>query len=475
MKKSQWLSVLMTSVLLTTAVSASVQAASGGSKAPVQNTAAKTAKVKEGQASWTINGAQATLKTIEIGGYKLYALGQLTTALGASLTSGTGSVVITDAAGLHTITLKAGSKSYTVDGTARSFTTAPTVSGGKLYVELSAIVYGLGGELYGSPLEILSAARPQGEFSTPQWAADGTILATLEGDAEQMYKLSATPGTYRVLESDGQASGFAVSADRSQGAFTDETGQLYVINLSNGQIKALGTDTSVKTDLAWAADGKTLYFVQGDKQEKLAKVSVDTGEITTVLADKVENKSELGISPDGTKAVYIVNITGTAKNDADSTEDSLTVDYSKAGEQLYTLDLTAKDAAPAAITTSDDNKLYPEIANDGTVTYLSADPNGNALNTLKSVKTDKTAANLQLDIEPNWIEQAGSSLVVSGTAADGSSRIYSIAATGAKTELFRTTESVSEVAVSADGSKLAVTINGKLWEIVNGKAVQLTK
>ncbi|AKG35910.1 TolB family protein [Paenibacillus durus] len=477
MKRNQWLSVLMASALLVSVSEASVYAAAGtnGSKPAAVKSSAKAAKIKEGSAAWTINGVQQTIKTIDARGYKLYSVSQLAAGLGAGLKAEAGGLALTDRASVHTIKLKAGSKSYSVDGVNRSFTTAPTVYGGKLYVELSAIVYGLGGELFGSPLQILSIARPQGEFDTLHWAADGSLLANREGETTEIYKFASSPGSYRLFSSDSRAADFSVSDDRRFGAFTDESGQLLVINLASGAVQPLGTDTSVKTDLTWSADGKTIYFIQGDKQEKLSKISVDTGAVTELLADKVENKSELQISADGKKAVYIVNITGTAKNDADSTEDSLTVDYSKAGEQLYQLDLSTKDAKPAALTSSGDNKLYPEILADGTVAYLSADPDGKAPNTLKTLKPDGTFADIPLDIEVVWAQEGAGGLIASGTAADGTSRIYAITAAGVSKELFRTTQDISEVAVSGDGAKLGVISGGKLWEIENGKAVQLTK
>ncbi|WP_376717982.1 hypothetical protein [Paenibacillus forsythiae] len=202
---------------------------------------------------------------------------------------------------------------------------------------------------------------------------------------------------------------------------------------------------------------------------------MDTGTVTELLADKVENKSELRVSADGKKAVYIINITGTAKNDADSTEDSLTVDYSKAGEQLYQLDLSVKDAKPAALTTSGDNKLYPEILADGTVVYLSADPDGKAPNTLKTLKPGGTFAEIPLDIEVVWAQEGAGGLIASGTASDGTARIYAVTTAGASKELFRTNRGISEIAVSGDGAKLGVISDGKVLEIENGKAVQLTK
>lgn len=53
--------------------------------------------------------------------------------------------------------------------------------------------------------------------------------------------------------------------------------------------------------------------------------------------------------------------------------------------------------------------------------------------------------------------------------------IYAISADGAKSELFRTAEDVTEVSASHDGSKLALVSGGTLWLVQNGKALQLSK
>ncbi|MNE88597.1 hypothetical protein D3C80_1859210 [compost metagenome] len=78
-------------------------------------------------------------------------------------------------------------------------------------------------------------------------------------------------------------------------------------------------------------------------------------------------------------------------------------------------------------------------------------------------------------MEASWSTSVATGLVVSGTAADGSTTIYSIDASGSKTVLFHTNEDVSEVAVSHDGSKLAIVSDGKVLLIQNGQALQLTK
>lgn len=441
----------------------------------VSAAAVKTAAVQEGSTTWSINGTPVALSTINSGGYKLYSLSQVAGELGAGLVLGSSGFLLNDSKGLHNVQIQAGVKSYQVDGEAQEFTVAPVVHNNKTYVELTKLVTALGGELQADTSSILSFARPTGQFDTLHWNADGALIAN-QGDAEStmIYKFSLVPGNYDLFSSNSSVMDYAVSPDQKWGAFSNETGIMQLINLSSGVITTLGKDTSVKTDLVWSSDGKTIYFIQGDKQEKLAQISVETGEVKALLEDKVENKSELRVSADGKTAVYIVNVTGTAKNDADSTEDSLTVDFSKAGEQLYKLDLATKGAKPAALTTALDNKLYPEILAGGSVVYLSADPEGTAANTLKSITADGTSTDITLSAEANWAAGVSTGLVVAGLAADGSTVIYSIAGGAAPVEVFRTAEDVSEVSVSNDGSKVAIVSDGKILVIQNGKAVQLS-
>lgn len=471
MTNSKWISAALASALLVTGGAVSVLATSSN----VSAAAVKTAAVGEGSTTWTVNGTQVSLSTINSGGYKLYSLSQVAGELGAGLVLGSSGFLLNDSKGLHNVQIQAGVKSYQVDGETQQFTIAPVVYNSKTYVELSKLVTALGGEVQADTSSILSFARPAGQFDTLHWSADGSLVAN-QSDAEStlLYKFSQVPGNYDLFSSNESVVDYAVSADQQWGAYNDETGQLKLINLSSGAISSLGKDTSVKTDLVWSNDGKTIYFVQGDKQEKLAQISVETGTVKALLEDKVENKSELRVSADGKSAVYIVNVTGVAKNDADSTEDSLTVDFSKAGEQLYKLDLTAKDAKPVALTTALDNKLYPEILGNGSVVYLSADPEGTAANTLKTIAADGAITDITLGAEASWSTAISTGLVVSGLTADGSTVIYSIANGAAPVELFRTAEDVSEVAVSNDGSKLAVVSDGKVLLIQNGAAVQLS-
>lgn len=471
MKNGKWISVALASALLVTGFAGSVQTASAG-----QAAATAAVKANEGSAEWKVNGAAASFRTVDAGGYKLYALSQIASSINAELSvSPSGSYTITDSRGLHTLVIQAGQATYSADGETLAFASAPVIHNGKVYAELTAVVQALGGELFPESRLILDQARPEGEFDSLHWAADGTVLANrTDTDTPAIYKFGTESGRYALHSTDSRISGYAVSPDGRLGAFSDEKGQLSLIDLVGGRVKTLGKDSAVKTDFAWAADGQTLYYIAGDKQEKIAKVDLATGKTSDVLADKVDNKSELRVSEDGGKLIYIVNITGTAKNDADNTEESLTVDYSKAGEQLFQLDLGAKEAKPAALTAGPENKLYPEIQTDGTVVYLSADPEGNEANALKAIQGDKENR-LSFNAEPFWMSQAGGRLYAAGIADDGSSVVYALAANGEASQIFRTAEQVSEIAVNADGSKLAVIIGGKLWIVQGGQTIQLTK
>ncbi|KWX85307.1 hypothetical protein AMQ83_25550 [Paenibacillus riograndensis] len=343
MRNSKWFSAALASAILVAGGAGSIAATSSSANAAT----VKTAAVKESSMTWSVNGTPVALSTINSGGYKLYSLNQVAGELGAKLIISSSGFELNDSKGLHNVIIKAGAKGYQVDGAAQQFTVAPVIYNGKAYVELTKLVTALGGELQAEDQTILSFARPEGQFDTLHWNADGSIIANKsDSETAQLFKFNAYPGDYEIFSSNSSASDFAVSADQKWGAFTDETGQLKLINLASGAISSLGTDTSVKTDLVWSADGKTIYFIQGDKQEKIAQISVETGVVKAVLEDKVENKSELRLSSDARAVVYIDTVTGVTKTDADSTEDSLTVDFSKAGEQIYKLDLAAKDAKP---------------------------------------------------------------------------------------------------------------------------------
>ena len=207
-------------------------------------------------------------------------------------------------------------------------------------------------------------------------------------------------------------------------------------------------------------------------------MSVDSGKITSVLADKVENKSDIRLSADDKTVLYAVNITGVAKNDKDSTEDSLSIDFSGAGSQLFTLDLTAKDAKPVQLTTTSDNKLYPNLLADGRAVYVSGDTEGKVENSvLKVVQAkEKKVSDLVADVDVSVaVISAKGQLIIAATEKDGKSSIYVVKADGSKSKLYTTEGTITEVFPSADGSQVAVIEDGQVKLVANNQAVTLTK
>ncbi|MCA1295808.1 hypothetical protein LBW89_22640 [Paenibacillus sp. alder61] len=472
MKMSRVLGMILASAVVTSAATLTSAAAAGQKPVATQSGASQLKVVNQ---SVVIDGASISLKSVTVNQVALYSLRDLAGGLGASIKQSGVELTVTDSMGLHTVILKAGSKSYRVDGSDAQFAVAPQSVQGSLYVEPIALVNALGGEALPDTGEIHSMARLSGQFSAPLFDAAGNVLVTQE-DAEipQLIKLGKN-GQYDVFSDNGNIVGAALSPDRTAAAFTDENGALFLLNMGNGTVKRLGTDTSVKTDLTWSADGKKIYFIQGDKQEKIAYISLDEAKVTEVLADKVENKSEVQVSPDGKKLVYFVTMTGKAETDKEGTEGSLTIDYSKAGTQAFSLELGNKEAKPVQLTKDQDNKLYLSILPDGSASYISADPEGQVQNSvLKLISPDGTKiSNLVADVDVVSSEVIGGKLMILAEDANGS-HLFEVTPAGAKTELFGTKAAVSEWAVAADGT-IAVIADGKVILVKDGKTTELTK
>ncbi|TYA11008.1 hypothetical protein FRY98_24920 [Paenibacillus faecis] len=473
MKMSRVLGMILASAVVTSAATLTSAAAAGQKPAATQSGASQLKVVNQ---SVVIDGASISLKSVTVNQVALYSLRDLAGGLGASIKQSGTELTVTDSMGLHAVILKAGAKSYRVDGSDAQFAVAPQSVQGSLYVEPIALVNALGGEALPDTGEIRSMARLSGQFSAPLFDAAGNLLVTQE-DAEipQLIKIGKN-GQYDVFSNNGNIVGAALSPDRTAAAFTDENGALFLLNMGNGTVKRLGTDTSVKTDLTWSADGKKIYFIQGDKQEKIAYISLDEAKVTEVLADKVENKSEVQVSADGKKLVYFVTATGKAETDKEGTEGSLTIDYSKAGTQAFSLEkLGNKEAKPVQLTKDQDNKLYLSILPDGSASYISADPEGQLQNSvLKLISPDGTKiSNLVADVDVVSSEVIGGKLMILAEDANGC-HLFEVAPAGAKTELFGTKAAVSEWAVAADGT-IAVIADGKVILVKDGKTTELTK
>jgi WD40 repeat protein len=407
------------------------------------------------EAKIVVDGQSFSVRTIQVKGVELVSVRDLARSFGIVPDYAASSITLNTEA---TVRLTVGSLAYTVNGENKAFAVAPLEIGGAVYVERNAVVEALGGSIEGQGKEavIHSFKLLDGSYSSLRWISDNRILAVRQDD-KSVYVIDPANKKGDRLTSDQDATDLVVSPDGKSGVYATSTGTLKVINLQTGLIRTVSTDTTVKTDLVWSPDGASVYFVQGDNQEKLSVLQLNTGSITNLLNDKVNYKSELRVSADAKRLLYIVNVTGVATNDSNSTEESLTIDYSKAGSQLLQLALDTKDAKPVVLASGKTNKLYPQILKDGTAAYIRTDPDAaNPVGSLQLVSApDKAvAAAADLDAEEATLTPTGE-LVVTGLDKSGQSQIVLVQPDGSTKKLAASTD-ISGVVSSADGRLVAL-------------------
>jgi hypothetical protein len=456
----------MATTVLSTVISVSTVSAATAIKAPAIIST-----------SLNFNGAPAELRTIQVNQVKLYAVRDLAKALGASLELANGAVSLQLE---NNVVIKDKITGYTVNGATMNFTTAPKNVGGTLFTELNSIVDGLGGSVEtdaSGKMTFRSFKLLEGNFNSINWIDGNKVIATQEGDAKAIYKLDPSTLTSELYSDNEDALSMVVSPDGKYGVYTNENAQLILMTLNPGVISTLSLDKSTKTDLTWSADNKSVYFTQGDNQEKISYIDLASKTIKTVLEDKVNFKSDLRLSADGTKILYNQNITGTATNDADSTEDSLKVDFSKAGTQLYSLDLVTAGAKPVKLTDGMSNTIYGNILNDGSAVYINIDPaDEKARGTLKIVSPAGVIKDLvtDLDVISSVLTSEGK-FIITGTDAAGKFHVAAVTTDGKKTDLVTSNDEINGTSLSPDGTAVFATIGGKIIVIKNGSIVPLTK
>lgn len=477
--KQKMLSMVVASALVTAAVATATASAAPVGKQPTKVSA--NTDVRNVLANPIVNttlvvdGISNTVKSIKDGSNVLYAAADLANALGASYINSGNQVTLLNE--FHTVELTAGSTAYKLNGKDADLKVAPKSVNGSVFVELSEVVDALGGQIEGSN-QVHSIKVLSGIFSAPRFVNNTTVIVNKD-DAEttEVYKLRTANNKNEVFSTVDEASAIVVSPDGKYGVYTNENAQLILVNTATGTSELWSSDSSVKTDITWTADSQKIYFAQGDKQEKIGTASLNSSAVNTVLSDKVENKAELHVSADGKKLLYTVNVTGVASSDKDSTEESLTIDYSKAGSQLFSLDLTKKDAKPVQLTKALDNKLYGSILNDGRVVYISADSEGKVENdVLKVISADaKNITDLIADANVIWDGVTVNDELVVATQGAAGTKIFILAKDGSKKELYSTTEEVTEVAMSGDGAQIALIADSKVIVVSGGQAITLTK
>lgn len=422
--------------------------------------------------AFTINGVSANLHTFSANGATQVALRELGTQLGAGVTAGSDGYTV-ELNG-HVVELKLNSKVAKVDGVDQQWSAPVSKVGDAAYADLKALVEALGASLEAGQdgTTWIDANLLQGADRV-QWLDANRLIASQDTeDGRVDYLVNAKTGSFVKLSLAAGASELAIAPNGHVAAYTNEAGEVYIVELNSRLSFKVSADTNIKPELVWAADSSAIYFLQGDKGSVIAKLDLKAEKISVILDDKVDYKSNLGVSNDGKTFTYTVTKPGTVVADANKPvdEDDVSIDTKGTEPQVYayTVDPSNKDNKPVQLTTSTDNKVFFSTAADGSsVSFVSVGTDDAALSKLLSVAKDKTTKTLFDKADVYDAAQSGSSLILLTAGEGDNEAIYEVDASGNSKLLYSVSGNVSEV-VAKDGA-LAIVDDGRVYVNVGGQ------
>ncbi|MBB3109560.1 hypothetical protein FHS18_001623 [Paenibacillus phyllosphaerae] len=465
MKKTVIISVLAA------AVSTSVVSAASAATITAAN-------VQVSQSLVYINDVPAPVRTIVKDGVTLVSVRDLGAAAGALFAPGENRAIMAYING-HSIELHAGSATVLVDGEPVELEAAVENVNSSLYIELTGYVDALGvdsttddtGSVWIETFQKLEGAE------APVWLDPSTILVSVltETGSRADYKVSTAKGEFTEVFRTETASELTASPDGKKAAYTDAAGAVYIIDLATKSTTKVTSDDTIKPELVWAADSSAIYFLQGDKGSVVAKLALD-GTITKVLEDKVDYKSDLAVSTDGTKFVYTVIKPGAVTADASKPveSDDVVIDMTGTEPQLYYFDASVKDGKPVKLTDKADDKVFVGAsAGAGTAFYVSSEE-GKATSSLIAVSSDKSVKTLVGDKDVVQAVYTGEKLYALTATATGGEIIEVDPTSGTAKVLYTVSEDVSEI-VAGKGTSIAIVENGQVKVFQDGKWKAVTK
>ncbi|RNB89948.1 hypothetical protein EDM56_12405 [Brevibacillus fluminis] len=338
-----------------------------------------------------------------------------------------------------------------------------------------------------APVNVLA-----GFSSTPRWIGASTLLVThITEESKQDFTVQVPAGTYTpVVGGTSDAADLVVSPDGKYAAYTNDANLVFIVDLATHTAKQASEDKSYKADLQWSKDGSKLYFIQGDKANVIAQLTVADGKVSAVLDDKVNYKSDLQVSEDGSKLVYVVEKDGmltadsVKENNVESVEQAkVELNLDGTEPQLFVFDTTVKDGKALQLTSKSDNKSFVTLLHNGRVAYVSADmEKENQPSVLKLVTLDgKETKDLLTDL--NVLQNIGTPdghLFVLAADKAGKKAVYQVdGASGVKVKKWDVPDATIQVVVSADAKQIAVTqataTGEKVAVLSGGKFVDVTK
>lgn len=367
------------------------------------------------------------------------------------------------------VTFKVNVKTAVINGKKTKINIAPKLIGKKLYIEVGTFVKAFGVDFDGNFLS--TTGLVSGDTFELQWVNNSTILVSNE-DVQDSRTLLLNTTTKKVVHT-VKSTGLVASPNGKQAIYSDENGFVYLVDLMSKKTKKLnGEDDSIKTEFVWSHDGKKVYFIQGDKSEKLGLINIQDGSITTIFSDSLNYKADLHLSVDGNKLLYTVGKEGSTSFTDGNNPEVDHIDLTGTEPQIYTLNLTESTPTAVAVTTTTDNKVFPNFLANGNIVYLSADTEDEKqLPKLKMIdKNNKTTTlSSSKGIIYSCVSPKGD-LMILVAESNGSSVIYKVNTVTKKlTKVVSTKLKLTSFSVS-NNQLIAGTVSGK-----NGEKVVVLK
>ncbi|WP_336784830.1 hypothetical protein [Paenibacillus sp. MMO-177] len=410
--------------------------------------------VQVGSITVSINGNSVAIRTIDAQGVTLASVRDLAKALEASLNVSGSTITVQ----LNHNVVKL-SNAVTVNGTA--------------FVEPVSFLGKLGA---GYSNGNITSVKFLENVDQVTWVNASKLIASITGEnGREDYLVDAATGKNELLLTSSDSSELIVSPDGSKAAYSEEDGTVNVIDLSTKQSTKVSTDTSIKNEMVFSADGSSIFFFQGDKNSVICKLSLADGSVTKVLEDKVDYKTNLAVSADGTKVAYFQIKQPVVKNDAtDVSKDDVTIDPTGTETQAFFYDSAKGDNKPVQLTKDASDKAFLELSADGSKVYYVSISDDNA-GSVASVNTATLAATNLYNAEDVYqLNQADGKLILLTAKGDANSINALDPATGTASKLYGVSDAVSELIVSGKGNIAAIS-NGQLAVPVNGKFTTITR
>lgn len=410
--------------------------------------------VQVGSITVSINGNSVAIRTIDAQGVTLASVRDLAKALEASLNVSGSTITVQ----LNHNVVKL-SNAVTVNGTA--------------FVEPVSFLGKLGAGYSNGNITSIKFLENVDQVT---WVNASKLIASITGEnGREDYLVDAATGKNELLLTSSDTSELIVSPDGSKAAYSEEDGTVNVIDLSTKQSTKVSTDTSIKNEMVFSADGSSIFFFQGDKNSVICKLSLADGSVTKVLEDKVDYKANLTVSADGTKVAYFQIKQPVVKNDAtDVSKDDVTIDPTGTETQAFFYDSAKGDNKPVQLTKDASDKAFLELSADGSKVYYVSISDDNA-GSVASVNTATLAATNLYNAEDVYqLNQADGKLILLTAKGDANSINALDPATGTASKLYGVSDAVSELIVSGKGNIAAIS-NGQLAVPVNGKFTTITR